>query len=111
MEHMADKEIDPRFFLPPNVTGVTYKGQEQVSSDAPVQSGTDVTVTVDFASDDSVGEAPSGYEDEERLLPPDTVVVISQTARVVPGGNTVVDIVIDVEDSPRVSQYEVRVTK
>lgn len=108
---MADKEIDPRFFLPPNVTGVTYSGRSEISSDAPIQDSTDTIITVDYTTDDSVGEAPSGFEDEDRLLPPDSITVISQTARVVSGGATVVDIVIDVEDAPRVSQYEVRVTK
>lgn len=106
------QEIDPRFFLPPNVTGVSYSGTQQPSSDTPVQDNE--VVEVEFITETSFEDDTtdiSDVPDDDRLLPPDYITVISQTARVNSGGATVVDIVIDVEDSARVSQFEVRVTK
>lgn len=106
------QEIDPRFFIPPNVTGLNYKSETQPTSDVPVQDG-EVDAVADYVVSDEViedSEAPIEQQDEDRLLPPDYVTIVSQTSRITPGG-MVVDVVIDVEDAPRVSQFEVRVTK
>jgi hypothetical protein len=107
------QEIDPRFFIPPYVTGIEYSDNNYPSSDAPVQDDEDPTVIIEYGTLEDPNDspdAPDGIEDQERLLPPDYVNIISQTSRITPGG-MVVDVVIDVEDSARVSQFEVRVTK
>jgi hypothetical protein len=108
------QEIDPRFFIPPYVTGIEYSDNNYPSSDAPIQDGDDPTVIIDYDSNiedpNASPDAPSGAESEERLLPPDYITIVSQTSRVTPGG-MVVDVVIDIEDIARVSQFEVRVTK
>lgn len=94
-------EIDPKFFLPPFVVDLSYGDDEDVSTEIPAQEGDEVEVEV---------EVIDGGGDEGRLLPPDYIVIVSQTTRVHSGG-AVVDVVIDVEDAPRVAQYDVRVTK
>jgi hypothetical protein len=109
------QEIDPRFFIPPFVTGIEYSKVEQPSSDTPVQDGAEPSVVVvegpfQGDSDTPDTEAEASAPAETRLLPPDYMTIISQTSRVTPGG-VVVDVVIDVEDVARVSQFEVRITK
>lgn len=103
---MTANEIDPRFFIPPNVTGVAYKGPETMTSSAPVQNQQEVEVTVESGT----ASEPSAIEDENRLLPPDSITIVSQTTRVTSGG-TVVDVVIDIDEVQRISQYDVRLTK
>lgn len=109
MEDMT-QEIDPRFFIPPYVVGIEYDGTQEPSSDYTEQQS-ETVVEVDFVTDEEFSdESASGQQDEDRLLPPDFITLVSQTARVTSGA-TVVDVIIDVEDSARVSQFEVRVTK
>lgn len=106
--------IDPRLFLPPNVVNLGYKDEVSESSDEPVQfipeaDNVELVLTPDEYSLDPI-EDMEGAFDEERLLPPDSITLVSQAVRVTSGG-TVVDIVIDVEDVANASQFEVRVTK
>lgn len=108
---MADNTIDPRFFLPPNVVNLGYKEISSETSDGPVEAGifeNDAIVAEISYTDDMEGTFDS--KDESRMLPPDYITVVSQTARVTSGG-TVVDVVIDVEDIANVGQFEVRLTK
>ena len=108
---MADNTIDPRFFLPPNVVNLGYKESSSESNDEPVEAGNpevDAIVTDLSYIEDMEGTFDSA--DETRMLPPDYITVVSQTARVTSGG-TVVDVVIDVEDIANIGQFEVRLTK
>src|SRR5688500_14528032 len=102
---MADREIDPRFFLPPNVIDLNYSDKTLPSSDAP-----DATVVEGSLSDANDIEDISTPGGESILPPPDSVTFVSQTVKVTSGG-TVVDVVIDVEEISGVTQFEVRITK
>lgn len=109
MKYMADKEIDPRFFLPPNVVDLGYKDITSPTDDN--QNGQDIDVTIN-PDDYYTGEVTEPESsDENRLLPPDYIELVSQTARVASGGTVVVDVVIDVEDVANASQFDVRLTK
>lgn len=54
-----------------------------------------------------------GYDDKDAdtLQVPEDFVIVSQTLRRAPGGQQVVDIVIEAEDVPRAINYEIQVTK
>lgn len=114
MKHMAEKEIDPRFFLPPNVVDLNYNDEVETSQESSdLDNGVDLVVTSEDyftdLSDEMEGAFSPGGTDEDRLLPPDYIELVSQTARVSSGG-TVVDVIIDVEDIANVSQFDVRLT-
>lgn len=110
MKDMAAKEIDPRFFLPPNVIDLGYKDISAPTDDNPTEQDIDAVVTPDDYITDN-DETNGTGSDEGRLLPPDYVELVSQTARVASGGTVVVDVVIDVEDVANASQFDVRLTK
>jgi hypothetical protein len=105
---MAENQVDPRFFLPPNVIDLRYEDINEMSSDAPEQSG-DIDVLIVEGDVDITDDFSGEGTDEDRLLPPDYITLVSETVRVTSGG-TVVDVVIDVEDIANVSQFEVRKT-
>lgn len=109
MKHMAEQEIDPRFFLPPNVVDLGYKDSVPDTDDFQNEQSIDQVVTADDYVVEEVDN--TGGADENRLLPPDYVELVSQTARVTSGGGVVVDVVIDVEDVANASQFDVRLTK
>ena len=102
---MADKEIHPRFFLPPNVVGLGYKNTTEETDDFNNADNVELIITdADFITDSA---EDVGGMDENRLLPPDYIELISQTARVTSGG-TVVDVVIDIEDVSNASQFDIK---
>lgn len=108
MIYMANqpREIDPRFFLPPNVVDIGYVDTTDVSSDEP----NDI-IEVDYEIvDESMVLDPDNGGSGDALEPPDSIVVVSQTARTTSGG-VVVDVVIDVEELAGITEFGVRVTK
>jgi len=108
---MAEKEIDPRFFLPPNVVDLGYKDTSSQTDDNPTEQDIDAVVNPDDYVTGEITEMEGTGTDEGRLLPPDYIELVSQTARVASGGTVVVDVVIDVEDIANASQFDVRLTK
>lgn len=88
---MADKKIDPRLYAP-LVAGYKYqdKSGSTKEEDSEELSYLDIPV------------ASSG------LQPPDGVRVVEQIFRKGADGRTVADLVIEVDDMPGVTSYEVR---
>lgn len=85
------KKIDPQIYMPP-VEGYEYK--EDTSSRQFDSSGieeTDVPITR-----------------EEGLFPPQDVRIVEQIFRRDAAGKTVVDLIVEVEDMPGATEYEIR---
>jgi hypothetical protein len=90
-------DIDPQFFLPPNVVDVRYS-QDKDPSQYTVGDDEEGQVI-----DDTIGSTVG-------MPIPETITIISKTARTTSSG-TVVDIVIEVPDYPGVKEYDVRLAK
>lgn len=89
---MASKNLDPRLELPP-IAGLEYDDKE---IEYRIPHDPDISFTMPPIS---VG-----------LLPPSNVQIIEQRIRRGQGGKDVVDLIIEVEDMPGATEYEVRVT-
>ena len=98
---MINVELDPRLPIPP-VKGVEHK--EEAYRTLPDQEIGSIT-EVSFEELDGV--APP-VQEVGSLLPPDGVVVLSQTARMTDTGQIVIDVLLDVSDTPGAVEYEVR---
>lgn len=85
--------VDPNFFLPPGVVEFTYAFNDD-------------TTMAESDPNLVVGEA-----EKVVLRPPNYIVIVSQTLRLMSSGQTNVDVVIDTEDVPGMSNYEVRISK
>lgn len=111
--------VDPNFSLPFGVTDIGYSSPEEkndsgiersdstgeiIPTEYNVESLGEMDGTLD--SEDSVGES-----NEAILLPPDYISVVSQVMRQTSDGRYVVDVVLEVEDIPNVTGYEVGLTK
>lgn len=89
---MPRTPFDPRLELPP-VVGARYD-DDYIANDVIAGHGEAVVVS----------PLPSG------LLPPGSITVLEQVVRQGAGGKDVVDLVIEVEDMPGATEYEVRVS-
>lgn len=118
--------LDPRLFIPDGVIDIGVKSTE-IDPDNPTPTA-DTGETSDDATDSNseVGTGDGGevvYEPptnddipteggESDMLPtPQFIEIVSQTIRIAPDGSSMVDVVINVEDIPGVTNYDVRVTK
>lgn len=108
-------ELDPNFFLPPNVIDMRYVDTEE-AADAELVRNDDGEVSqvsydeVDYS--ESLDDFDEGSNDENSLLPtPDSVVLVSEEVRVTADGKFVVDVVLDVTEIGGTVNYEARVTK
>lgn len=99
------EQLDPRFSLP-RVAGFEYAPADYVS-DYTEPEGTADLLVVDGVTEDVPTSVPTATG---ALIPPDYVVVLSQTTRVTSGG-TVVDVIIEVADPPGATSYNVKLTK
>ena len=100
--------IDPAFFLPPDVIGVIVS-----ETSAPSEREEDEILEAIVVNDvETGGEDISNPDDaEDALVPPSWLIVANQTARIAPDGNSVIDVVIELENIPGSINYELRVTK
>lgn len=102
------KVLDPNFFLPPGVVDLRYVNDQDTDGLYPDDDPTE-------AVDPDTGENTDGDinvgDVNTALAPPANITIISQTVRPVSGGSYVVDVVIDVEDVPGVTNYETRLSK
>lgn len=89
---MATKKIDPRVFVP------LVSGYEHEERDFQVPTG-------------GQGDAYEGPISTTGLQPPESVMVVDQVFRKGADGKTVVDLVLEVEDVPGASEYEVRTSR
>lgn len=107
-----DVILNPNFFLPPGVVDARYstdaeKTEEEVTEIvdfAPVENGEIVETPIDDITPDP-GQPPT------ILLPPDSVIVVSQEIRTVGNGQQVVDVILEVADAESSIQVDVRLTK
>lgn len=65
----------------------------------------------DFAEEETLYDDGSDDDDPIELMVPEGFVIISQTLRRAPGGQQVVDVVVETDDVPGATHYELRVTK
>lgn len=96
--------IDPQFPMPQGLIDV-YR------EDLPLQS--DDYSQFDDDGSDLTGQGSVTYPagTGSAFSPPDSVSVVSQTVRALPGGTRVVDLVFEVSGTDTATTYEVRVTK
>lgn len=117
--------LDPRLFIPDGVIDIGVRSTE-IDPDTPTPTTDDsdaiddgTTGSTDTGSGDGgvVYDPPTGVDipvesgESDKLPTPQTVTIISQTIRIAPDGSSLVDVVIEVEDIPGVTNYDVRITK
>lgn len=100
--------VDPRLILPPSVANTGYT--EALDDSAGVFTDT-ITPTsgTDIISGAGDGVVPTAVQ--SALPIPDSMIVIGQTIRIVPGGGIVVDVEVEVTDVNNIGTYEVRLAK
>jgi len=106
--------LDPNFFLPPGVVDARYPDEIEVDQEETTDViDTDDVLDVDSDTLSEVDEPEETGEDNETsvLLPPDTVIVVSQTIRAGENGQQVVDVILEVPDVDESIQIDVRMTK
>lgn len=102
----AEIEIDPRFNIPPGVVDMRYK-ETDAPSDS-VSSGAPESGIPGGSGEPFPTETPGRVSD---LPIPNSITVVEQIIKTAPDGTTLVDVIIEVEDSNAfVTQYDVRVT-
>lgn len=105
--------IDPLFAIPEGTEDQFEHSEEEVyfSEDITEQEFTYLdSLEIEYADEIDYDE---GYDDEDdvALETPETFNIIAQTLRRAPGGQQVVDIVVDVDDVAGATNYEIQVTK
>lgn len=100
--HIPPIPIHPVSFLPDDITGVRVTDGSIVQDNGQI----DILAT----SQDTSSDPPTGAGGLSSLQAPQWMVIVSQIAHSGPGGTTLIDAVIDVEDIPGANDYEMRVT-
>lgn len=106
-------QIDPTFFLPPNVIDLRYEDDEDVNRDDAVDPDSSETVeSTPLDSGPEVSPTDDILPETTALLPaPDNLTIVSQSVRSPAGGNYVVDVVIEIPDMAGVETFDVQVAK
>lgn len=109
--------VDPNFSLPPGVKDLSYNNPDDKTDPSLERSeATGEVIAFEYdeiwlgESDESSGDDDSNNPSNQ-LLPPDYVTVVQQVMRQTSDGRYVVDVILDVEDIPGVTGYEVGLTK
>lgn len=105
--------IDPQFYVPEDVTGIRPATTEDLIPDDPDQdylSGVDYDVEILNDGDVSINDGTGSIDTVDVLQTPQTISIVSQTVRFTPDGQSVVDVVIAVEDVLGATNYEVRIS-
>lgn len=91
--------VDPNFDLPAGVAGIGYVSPEEKELE-------DSAIGYEIVEDevDNPFTTPA-------LRPPDYITVVSQVMRQATDGRFVVDVILEVDDMPTVTKYEVGITK
>jgi hypothetical protein len=101
-------ELDPNLDLPPDLKNVTFTkptNDEVISGEV----GAEIDVQIETLDDDS--SIINEDEPADNLDIPGSFSIVSQTIKTGADGRQVVDVVIDVEEVPGATNYNVRVTK
>lgn len=115
---MANKQekdilIDPRFEFPRGIIGVEYskpREEEEFSQ---------TSYSLEMLDDETINGEPVGSDSDQpssappsfSLKAPSSFSVVEQKVRISPGGTTVVDVVIEIDDIEGVKEYDTRTTK
>lgn len=102
--------LDPMFQIPEGTDEFVYDENATITEEE--------TLDEFFLEDGETGSVP----DDTTLIDdggvegvgpraPEAFAIVSQTLRTAPGGQQVVDLIIDVTDVPGISEYEFRVTE
>jgi hypothetical protein len=102
--------LDPRLFVPGDVIDMSVKSPE-IDPDNPIDVPTEATGEEGDVIADAEGADNISNLENFTLPAPNSIVVAEQTIRFGPDGRAVVDVVIEVEDVPGISNYDVRTTK
>lgn len=102
--------VDPNFFVPPNVRGISYGSKEyrEVSSgeSAPVEDVSGNAEDINQNNDSILDEV----DQKPIVIPvPDNAVIVDQTIRLLKGGGAVVDVTIEIDT--KAANIEVGLTK
>lgn len=102
--------IDPRFVIPEGAEEIFAYSKELTEED---YADADFLDFEDGAIDDYLDYTDDGSDDDEQniLDVPTGLVIINQVLRRAPGGQATVDVVIQVDDVPGATNYEIQVTK
>ena len=93
--------VDQRFFFPEDVIDIKQKSSKS-------------SITNSYSDSDSITDTYSAGDPTVLiggLDAPRYLTIISQTARITSDGKTLIDVVLEVEDVPGATHYEIRVTK
>ena len=90
--NIQDSKLHPLFDVPADATDIVY-AEQGISSD-----------------DGSMNDALDSELDNQVIPVPEGLRVVSQTIRETKSGGEVVDVVLEVDDIPGVTQYDLRVT-
>lgn len=105
--------LDPMFLIPDGMDEFVYDENEDTGgSDDDLEDDTTIAATESGVVDDFevVDEGDEGYNGGG-VETPEILGIVSQTIRTKDDGSQVVDVIVEVEDIPGVSKYEVRVAK
>lgn len=94
--------IDPSFYVPPEMIGDEFI---YAVRDYDAEQLDETDVFSDYGQDDFDSDTES-----YTLQAPDFS-ILNQTVHISPDGTSVVDVVIDVDDVPGATDYDIRVTK
>lgn len=102
--------LDPHFAIPPGAEDAFAYALDSIEPDEFVDDLSDIE---DGASDDYLDPGDDTYyEDDATVLDvPTNVLIVAQTLRRAPGGQAVVDVVIQVDDVIGAANYEIQVVK
>lgn len=114
VKYSPPTEIDPNFFLPPNVVDMRYVNVEENEDSTMARdddSGEIVNVDYQDTSYSELEDSEDSGPVSAVISPPNYAEVVSQTVRVTEDGKFVVDVVLDIEDVPGAVNYNVKVNK
>lgn len=97
--------IDPRLDVPRGIAGIIYSDPDRDIDFFQTDNADDL-----IQSDDII-DGPIPSEPDTDLRAPSSFSVIEQKVRISPGGQTVVDVIIEIEDVEAIKDYETRITK
>lgn len=110
---MSDDQIlDPTFHLPPGVKDVKYQDYDEIEVfvEPDELDGSDDDM-VEFSGADTELLETDELDDEGGIYPPDTMTIVSQQVRTLPGGGQVVDVTVELPDLEEGNKYDMRFTK
>jgi hypothetical protein len=102
--------IDPRFDIPEGLDSFVYEETVNPDEQSTAQDPDSDVIEI-YTGEPSVEESDSDDFTHDAPPVPQEFSIVSQTIHMSPDGRQLVDVVIEVEDIPNVTQIDFRVTK